>query len=381
MRYFKRSSGQAVTVKDGAESVEVELDPGYLELPGANLTADIYAHDDRRHPDAHLGWWTFDVAGAANPLRLTFDLHAEPGDVTVRAAAGEPGAALPLAKSWVNPDYPLHPIQDIDLVARDGSQEKELLRFTCFVRDTGLLSAYYSREEHQETAYSTANLVLEEFHAHRLRVFTRLFERHIPAGSRVLDVGSGYSLIRCCRTAWPFEVTCCDLDEAAMRKMAEDAPEYRWVLSDAADLPFADAEFDAVFAGEIIEHLPDPRAGFREWLRVLKPGGVIILSTPNRRRLMNALNRADDPVNPEHISEMTYRELGEMLRGEGLTVLHREGIYMEWLFNYFRKGPWIDLLPTYCQKRRWRPVVRATMYSGRFFRPWAQNLVFVARKP
>lgn len=381
MRYFKHSSGQAVTIKEGVESVQVELDPGFLALPGATLTADIYTHDERSHPDQHLGWWSFKAAGAPNPLEFSFDFHSERGEGTVKAAAGERGAPLDLADHWFNPDYPLHPIQDIDMVARDGEAVEELLRFTCYVRDTDLLSGYYSREEHQETAYSTAILVLDEFHRHRLRVFTRLFGRHIPAGSRVLDVGSGYSLIRCCRTDWPFQVTCCDLDEAAMCKMAEDAPDYRWVTGDAADLPFESEEFDAVFAGEIIEHLPDPRDGFREWLRVLKPGGVIILSTPNRRRLMNVINRADDPVNPEHISEMTYREIGEMLRSEGLVTLHREGIYMEWLFNYFRKGPWIDLLPTYCQKPVYRPVVMASMYAGKLFRPWAQNLVFVARKP
>jgi len=99
------------------------------------------------------------------------------------------------------------------------------------------------------------------------------------------------------------------------------------MTGDAANLPFEDSAFDAVYAGEIIEHLPDPRAGLTEWLRVLKPGGVFIMSTPNLHRLMNVINRAEDVVNPEHISEMSYRGLEAMLRDAGLTVLHEEGIY------------------------------------------------------
>jgi SAM-dependent methyltransferase len=380
LRYFKRSD-QTVTIQAGAEDISLELDPGLFDRDGATLTVDIYAHDDHRHPEGHLGWWSFSLAGASNPLILTVDLYTTGLEDTVRASGPDVGSPLARADHWSNPGYHLHPIQDIDLVARDGGEGEELLRVNCYVRDTGLLAGYYSSEEHQETAYSTANIVLEEFHRHRLRVFRRLFGRYIPAGAKVLDVGSGYSLIRLTRPDWPFEVTCCDLDEAAMHKMAVEAPEYRWVTGDAASLPFEDSAFDAVYAGEIIEHLPDPRAGLTEWLRVLKPGGVFIMSTPNLHRLMNVINRAEDVVNPEHISEMSYRGLEVMLRDEGLTVLHEEGIYLEWLFNYFRTGKKMDLLPFHCNRPVFRPLVAASMYAGRVFRPWAQDLVFVARKP
>ena len=222
--------------------------------------------------------------------------------------------------------------------------------------------------------------MLEEFHRRRLRVFRRIFGRYIPAGANVLDVGSGSSLIRLTRPDWPFHVTCCDLDDAAMHRMAEQAPNCRWVTGDAANLPFENGSFDAVYAGEIIEHLPDPRAGFAEWLRVLKPGGVIILSTPNQHRLMNVINRTVDVINPEHISEMSYQELSSMIEEHGLKMLYREGIYLEWLFNYFRAGKKMDLLPWYCNKPAFRPLVAASMVAGKVFRPWAQDLVFVARK-
>jgi len=377
--YFKQC-GHGLTIGEGVENLELELEPELFARDGAILTADIYAHNDHRHPDTHLGWWSFSLKGASNPIELAFDFRAAAGEGLVRAVCGETSTPLELANRWFNPGYPLHPIQDIDMVARDGAAGMELLRLNCYVRDTGLLADYYSRKGHQEAAYDIVNIVLEEFHRRRLRVFRRIFARYIPAGSNVLDVGSGYSLIRLTRPDWSFKVTCCDLDEAAMRRMAEAAPDYRWVLGDAANVPFEDESFDAVYAGEIIEHLPDPRAGFTEWLRVLKPGGVIILSTPNQHRLMNVINRAVDVINPEHISEMSYRELNAMIKEHGLRMLYRKGIYLEWLFNYFRTGKRMDLLPYYCNRPIFRPLVAASMVAGKVFRPWAQDLVFVARK-
>jgi 2-polyprenyl-3-methyl-5-hydroxy-6-metoxy-1,4-benzoquinol methylase len=59
--------------------------------------------------------------------------------------------------------------------------------------------------------------------------------------------------------------------------------------------PFGDAQFDAVFAGEIIEHIFDVDAMLSEIRRVLKPQGVFVVTTPNLaalgRRLMLLLNR------------------------------------------------------------------------------------------
>jgi SAM-dependent methyltransferase len=48
------------------------------------------------------------------------------------------------------------------------------------------------------------------------------------------------------------------------------------------DLPFRSATFDLVFMLEVLEHLPDIPHSLREIARVLKPGGVAIMSTPNR---------------------------------------------------------------------------------------------------
>jgi SAM-dependent methyltransferase len=51
------------------------------------------------------------------------------------------------------------------------------------------------------------------------------------------------------------------------------------VVADLTRLPYADASFDAVVCGWVLEHLPDPRPGLRELARVLRPGGKLLLLT------------------------------------------------------------------------------------------------------
>ncbi|HEY7156810.1 MAG TPA: class I SAM-dependent methyltransferase, partial [Gemmataceae bacterium] len=48
-------------------------------------------------------------------------------------------------------------------------------------------------------------------------------------------------------------------------------------LADLTRLPYAEASFDAVVCGWVLEHLPDPRPGLRELARVLQPGGKLLL--------------------------------------------------------------------------------------------------------
>jgi ubiquinone/menaquinone biosynthesis C-methylase UbiE len=48
-------------------------------------------------------------------------------------------------------------------------------------------------------------------------------------------------------------------------------------VADLTRLPYADAAFDAVVCGWVLEHLPDPRPGLRELTRVLRPGGKLLL--------------------------------------------------------------------------------------------------------
>lgn len=69
------------------------------------------------------------------------------------------------------------------------------------------------------------------------------------------------------------------------------------VLADARRLPFAAASVDALFAAGLVNHLPDPAAGFAEFARVTRPGGLLILFHPVGRATLAA--RHGRAISPE----------------------------------------------------------------------------------
>lgn len=79
---------------------------------------------------------------------------------------------------------------------------------------------------------------------------------------------------------------------------------------DALDLTFPDRVFDVVTSMETLEHLPDAGRFLSEVHRVLKPGGLLALSTPNA---LVTLPENGKPINPFHLKEFTPKELHHLL--------------------------------------------------------------------
>ncbi len=100
--------------------------------------------------------------------------------------------------------------------------------------------------------------------------------------NRILDVGSGAGQIirHLLATSSPTtEVVGFDLSwemlKRARERLRSDRPVF--VAADMRSLPFRDASFDCVTCGYVLEYLPDPKDGLREFARVLRPGGTILL--------------------------------------------------------------------------------------------------------
>ena len=105
----------------------------------------------------------------------------------------------------------------------------------------------------------------------------------IPLGftGATLEVGCGTGAIT--RGIAPLldDLTVSDISEALSRTTSEKYG-CKWTAEDATQLSFEDCTFDLVVSSECIEHTPNPKKCISEMLRVLKPEGILILTTPNR---------------------------------------------------------------------------------------------------
>jgi SAM-dependent methyltransferase len=154
----------------------------------------------------------------------------------------------------------------------------------------------------------------------------------------------------------------------------------QWVVAEAAPLPFRSESFHALFAGELIEHLLDPRQALAEFRRVLQPQGVLVLTTPNRRRLANVVDGSDRPYSPDHLSELSYDEVQVMLAEEGFEVLEATGVHLELMLNWLSRQPKLDRLQRRWNRRWALPLMRALLPAGALLPRFALDLIFVARK-
>jgi SAM-dependent methyltransferase len=112
-------------------------------------------------------------------------------------------------------------------------------------------------------------------------------------GLAVLEAGCGRGAFAGYLADQGARVTACDVSPVAVglanRLLAGRAEA---VVADLQQLPFPDGSFDVVASLETVEHLPDPVQGMRELVRVLKPGGKLVLTGPNYLNLAGVLRIA-----------------------------------------------------------------------------------------
>ena len=341
------------------------------------FTLDLYSHLRESHPETHVGWWRFALPEGDAETTIGIDLTRIGPDSLWKET---PGGSEPALDSWSNPDYVFDPIIGIQLVLRSESGKVLENRFvTGKVTDPEVVRSYYHRL-HADHGYTPPEPFLHELHAAMLRRLEGLFLAHVPSGGRVLDAGCGRSLFTEIRPDWPFRIVAADVDYDLIASRRAAFPQVRWLLADAAPLPFRDGAFQALFAGELIEHLLDPRAGLLEFQRVLEPGARLILTTPNRRRLANLVDGSDRPYSPDHLSELSWDEVHQLLAETGFEVIQATGLHLELMLNWLSPLPKLDRLQR-TWNRPWAiPLMRALLAAGALAPRYSLDLIFVARR-
>jgi len=144
-----------------------------------------------------------------------------------------------------------------------------------------------------------------------------LFMRHLAAyrfcipycvGQKVLDVGSGEGYGSYLLSEVAAEVTGVEFNKALVRyaQTRYGHPRLHFQQGDAGALRFAVHTFDVAVSLQVMEHIPDYLRYLYEIHRVLKPGGLAIIITPNRKTMLAS-------INPYHFKEFSPQEFDRAL--------------------------------------------------------------------
>jgi SAM-dependent methyltransferase len=137
----------------------------------------------------------------------------------------------------------------------------------------------------------------------RDRCYT-LIRRYLPPGAKILDAGCGAG-------EWPtflrekgYQVTGLDYSDELVARLRDMYPDGDWMQGSILDLPLPSESFDGIISWGVIEHDENgPQTALREFARILRPGGRMIVTVPlhdgwNERasnyliRLLETQNRA-----------------------------------------------------------------------------------------
>lgn len=156
------------------------------------------------------------------------------------------------------------------------------------------------------------------FKSRRASVFEQLQQLNLPKTAAILEIGcSGGPLQQQLRAIGFQHLTGIDISEASIA-LAQQRRIPNVSVMDGARLEFADASFDVVVASDVLEHIEDEQRALREWSRVLKPGGQLLVYVPAGPALWSQ----HDVVN-RHFRRYTAASLRQALTAASLRVVRQ----------------------------------------------------------
>jgi SAM-dependent methyltransferase len=150
-----------------------------------------------------------------------------------------------------------------------------------------------------------------------------------PQARRVLDLGCGGGALL--PTLGLERSMGIDLQAPGLAHTRRRFPQVPMVCGSADRLALSDASLDAIVLQHVIEHLPDVSGALAEWHRVLRPGGALLVQTPNADFV--DLSIFDDPT---HVRVFSASELGEAITAADFEVVDLRSLGLPWFRNLAR---------------------------------------------
>lgn len=144
------------------------------------------------------------------------------------------------------------------------------------------------------------------------------------AGSTVLEAGCGEGYGAGLIASTAARVVAIDYDQPTTEHVARSYPDLGVLRGNLAFLPIRASSIDVVANFQVIEHLWDQDGFLAECFRVLRPGGRLLCTTPNR---LTFTPDSDVPLNPFHTRELAPSELDSLLRDNGFEVERLHGLH------------------------------------------------------
>lgn len=153
----------------------------------------------------------------------------------------------------------------------------------------------------------------------------------VPRAPRLLDLGCGDGNNLTWLSAFAEDAYGSDYNLVRLVRSQARNPAATIFAADILDFPAADDSFDVIFFNHVIEHIPDDRAALAAVRRILKPGGLLVLGTPNEGAWWWQLAYRRDPESlktTDHVHFYTGDTIGQKMRDAGLVL--RETHYLGW---------------------------------------------------
>ena len=203
----------------------------------------------------------------------------------------------------------------------------------------------FNEEYFSSAAYSSVSFERYSQYWWSNRYYAKLVRKHGPNFGRVLEIGCGLGHL----LNWmvdQYDIYGTDINPWALFEASKNVPQGKFLLLSADELgAFPDEVFQIVIAKHVVEHLSDPESAITEISRVLAPGGLLLLATPNVDSIARSVkkNKWIGYQDPTHISLWSP---DKWLNSLSVNQLHPRKVYSDGFWD----APYITWLPTSIQK-------------------------------